>query len=329
MSLLKYVAQSAGRALGLLIAKYKAFGDFQYSTFTKLYDTLVYPVIEYGSAVWGTRDFSCINAVHNRACRFFMGLGRYAPNVAVNGDMGWKPPIVRQWERVFKHWNRCISMDETRVNGAIFKWSSGCALNRCKNWHNRVFMKSSELGIHRFVNANDTFYMFDIDEVSSSLAASFIDDWHTKLLSNGSGTGGSKLRTYRLFKSTYSPEIYLLENMPISHRSALANFRGGTAPIRIETGRYENIPLEQRSCFYCKKFNLNIIESEIHVLTECPLYCDTRDDLFLHAQSVIPNFLYMSNSDKFVNLFQHVYMTKHCAKACHAILTRRRNVLYS
>ncbi len=98
-------------------------------------------------------------------------------------------------------------------------------------------MKSSETR-HTSVllNANDTFYMFDIDEVSSSLAASFIDDWHTKLWSNGSGTGGSKLRTYRLFKSTYSPEIYLLENMPISHRSALAKFRCGTAPIRIETG---------------------------------------------------------------------------------------------
>ncbi len=324
----KIVAQSAGRALGLLIAKCKAFGGFHYATFTKLYDTLVYPVIEYGSAIWGTRDFSCINAIHNRACRFFLGLGRYAPNIAVNGDMGWKPPTVRQWERVFRYWNRCISMDETRINKSIFQWSFACAQNRCKNWHNRVFVQSSKLDLHHFANVNDVSHMFVINEVKNSLCNAFIDDWHTKLWSNGSGTGGSKLRTYRLFKSSYNPEMYLLENIPTSHRSAFAKFRCGTAPIRIETGRYEGIPVENRICFHCCSLDQNIVESEIHVITECPLYCDIRDDLFLHAQSVIPNFSTMSNTEKFISLFQNVNMIKHCAKTCHAILTKRRNVLY-
>ncbi len=62
-------------------------------------------------------------------------------------------------------------------------------------------------------------------------------------------TGSRKLRTYRLFKSTYRPEIYLCENLPRSHMSAFAKFRCGTAQIRIETGRYEHIPLEDRTCF--------------------------------------------------------------------------------
>ncbi len=92
-----------------------------------------------------------------------------------------------------------------------------------------------------------------------------------KLWSNDARTGSSKLRTYRLFKSTYNPETYLCENLPRSHRSAFAKFRCGTAQIRIETGRYEHIPLEDRTCFYCFDQNRNIIESEIHVLTECPL----------------------------------------------------------
>ncbi len=124
----KIVAKSASRALGLLIAK---------------------------SKVWGTREYSCINAIQNRAARFFMGLGRYAPNIAVNGDMGWKPPIVKQWERVFRHWNRCVTMDTNRVNSKIFHWSLTCARNRCKNWHNRVFVQSLKLRIHDFTVDND------------------------------------------------------------------------------------------------------------------------------------------------------------------------------
>ena len=49
----KTVAQSASRALGLLITKCKQAGGFAYSTFTKLYDSLVWSVIDYGASIWG------------------------------------------------------------------------------------------------------------------------------------------------------------------------------------------------------------------------------------------------------------------------------------
>ncbi len=60
------------------------------------------------------------------------------------------------------------------------------------------------------------------------------------------------------------------------HRSAFAIFRCGVAPLRVETGRYENIPFNERSCFNC----LDSIEDEIHVLLECPLYSDIRANIF-------------------------------------------------
>ena len=41
--------------------------------------------------IWGTKDISCINSVKHRAICFFMGAGRYTPNMALYGDMGWKP----------------------------------------------------------------------------------------------------------------------------------------------------------------------------------------------------------------------------------------------
>jgi hypothetical protein len=37
-----------------------------------------------------------INAVQNRAMRLFMGVGKYTPNDAIAGDMGWKPAYIRQ-----------------------------------------------------------------------------------------------------------------------------------------------------------------------------------------------------------------------------------------
>ena len=51
------VAQSAGRALGLLIAKSKCMGGMPYDVYDKLYDTLVWPVISYGASIWGTKRY--------------------------------------------------------------------------------------------------------------------------------------------------------------------------------------------------------------------------------------------------------------------------------
>ena len=54
MQMSKVVAQSASRALGLLISKDKYFGGMPYECFTKCYDATVQSVIEYSAAIWGT-----------------------------------------------------------------------------------------------------------------------------------------------------------------------------------------------------------------------------------------------------------------------------------
>ena len=57
-----------------------------------------------------------INAVQNKAGRFFMGVGRYTQNTAVNGDTGWTRPIVRQWPSVINKWYRIKAMKDHSIN---------------------------------------------------------------------------------------------------------------------------------------------------------------------------------------------------------------------
>ena len=87
------------------------------------------------------------------------------------------------------------------------------------------------------------------------------------------GNGWNTLRTYKLFKTTYAEENYVKIIIQRNHRSAFAKFRMGVAPLRIETGRYERLEEEQRVCFNCG----DTIESEEHVLLECPLYQQIRE----------------------------------------------------
>jgi len=81
------------------------------------------PIITYGASIWGVRSYSCINAVHHRAMIFFLGTGKYTPNAAVQGDMGWRHSLVEQWKSICNHWYRCLSYNETRVNKKIFVWA--------------------------------------------------------------------------------------------------------------------------------------------------------------------------------------------------------------
>ena len=69
-------AKLAIRALGLLIAKRKSTGGIPYDVFTKLYDSMVWPVIAYGASVWGDKTYLCINAVQNRAMSLVLGVGK-------------------------------------------------------------------------------------------------------------------------------------------------------------------------------------------------------------------------------------------------------------
>ena len=134
----KIVSQSAGRALGLLISKDKAFGGMPFECYSKCYDALVQSIINYGAAIWGSSNFSCISAVQNRACRFFLGLGKYAPNPAVQGDMGWILPEHRQWICVIRQFCRMINMDDTLLSKLIFTWSLTQSSSTCRTLPYRV-----------------------------------------------------------------------------------------------------------------------------------------------------------------------------------------------
>ena len=100
----KIVAQSANRALGLVMTKCKTIGGVSYDVYKKLFDSPVSPIIEYGAAIWSYTNYSCINAIQLWACRFFLGVGRYTSNAAVMGDMSWTPIYHTQWKIISSQW---------------------------------------------------------------------------------------------------------------------------------------------------------------------------------------------------------------------------------
>lgn len=322
----KTVAQSANRALGLLIARCKLIGGIPYNVFTKLYDSIVWPVINYCAPIWGYKEFSCINAVQTRAMRFFLGVGKYTPNTAVYGEMAWEPPVVRQWGSIANFWSRLSCLDHYRLNKRIALWANLKATSSCKTWFFNVKYKFEELQLQTCYDINYQICKSKfVEEVKQSTMSKFKSIWNTALnrIEGVNGRGRNKLRTYRFFKQNYDVEEYCLTILPANHRSAFTKFRCGVAPIRIETGRYENISVDDRKCPFCKIH----VEDECHVILECPIYHDLRLIILQKAVENCEEFLNLEKADKLKHLFTNPSLIRCCAKTCYDILKRRSLLL--
>ncbi len=96
-----------------------------------------------------------------------MGLGKYAPNIALEGDTGWVHPSHRIWKCVTRQWCRSVNMCESRVNKRVFIWA--CNLNKANNWcsHVKNFYRDRPRAHHANIKMNVNFkqMMQDIDNV--------------------------------------------------------------------------------------------------------------------------------------------------------------------
>ena len=320
-----HVAKSASRALGLLIAKFKAFGGMPFVSYRKLYHSLVLPIVHYGSAIWGHQQFSSINAVHNKACRYFLGVGEYTPNAAVHGDTGMTPPEIDQWVAITRQWCRLVNMSSDRLNKKIFLWANKWSSTRCKNWvwKTKNFYKNNNLNHISCINTPiDKSYA--VSQISNVVFNHFVKKWKAALLSDTGRNhkGGNKLRTYRCLKDSFETESYVTCHLGRKQRSSIARLRCGVAPIRVETGRYEGVELVNRICPFCN----NGIEDEVHVLTQCPLYIDLREELYNQVSFFMPDFRALNDIEKTRVLLSSsdYHIIRFSAKICTLILDRRK-----
>ena len=96
-----------------------------------------------------------------------------------------------------------------------------------------------------------------------------------------------KLRTFCLYKDDASTEDYVMKLMCRRERSLFAQFRHGILPLKVETGRFKNIPVHNRICELCAQD----VEDEMHFLCKCETYSDLRTSLYDEIASYHHQFL--------------------------------------
>ena len=283
------LSKAGGRALGAIIAKYKAQVFMSYSTYTKLFDSSVTPVLDYFSSVWGFSKYNCLEAIQNRAIRIYLGVHKFAPILALQLDIGRVSTENRQCLSVLRFLNRLLKLPDNRLTKRIFIDDFYLAQSGHENWCSNVFKVLEKLNLkHLFYERK----MVDIKEIKDQN-----DMWKKAVPKK------PKLRTYYLFKETMDIENYIKYNLSSSERSAMAQFRFGILQLNIETGRFRNQALGERLCTLCE---FNEIEDESHFLFQCRLYDELRSEWVSNFVNKTANFLELDKLDKFKVIFDNI-----------------------
>ena len=247
------LASSANRALGSIYTRFNKLKGLGLNTFTTLFNSGIAPILDYCAGIWGSQKHEQIDTVQNRAIRFFLGVHKFAPNLAINGDMGWVSSGNRRNIEMFRYSNRIIKMDPNRITKTVFTWDV-VKRRSVGSWNSDILKLFSSLNMgniyHNLMEVNLTL-------VKEKLLDTQMHQWETNIVQV------PKLRTYCTFKRIFSVEPYVYKVVNRAHRSILAQFRNGILPLKIETGRYTQIPIEL--CILC---NEDQIENECQFLFE-------------------------------------------------------------
>ncbi len=308
----KTLADSGGRALSAIISKLKLSKNVGFKTFTKLYESCVVPVTDYGSGVWGKFNCSHSDTIQNRAVRHFLGVHKFTPIPALHAEMGWLIPKYRKYLNMLRLWNRIQKMPNERITKRIFFMD----YNRVDgNWSEQMREIFDLLDMSHVFNERK---LCDLLLCTEKLYDIFKDNCMRSVETK------PKLRTFKLFKKDCETSVYVKGCMNKCQRSLLAKFRCGILQLKVETGRFERIELEKRICMLCERKE---IETEFHFLINCDLYKDQRNMLYTKANDKYKHFHDMDDQAKFIYLMTECqyYVAKYIESAWNI----RKEKLYS
>ncbi len=216
-------------------------------------------------------------------CRYLLGVHRHTANDATHGELGQFPLLITILPLATKYWLNVCNSD---VDSLVRKAYLSCCTAQSENWtaHLKQMLQIFNLwGI--WDNQGFNLKHKTAKLVRSSLESHYESSWLSHINGGTLGNSSPKLRTYKLFKSKFIMEKYLLfNNVPFSKRQEFTKLRVSAHKLRIETDRYIR-PKIQPEARLCKLCAACVVEDETHFILHCQSYSSERQELFKNLES--------------------------------------------
>ena len=258
--------------------------EMQIDIMTRLFDTLVSPVISYGAEVWlpynrqMTKEHTLSDTfqtylspecptenVHIKFCRSLLGMHKQTMKVPILAELGRFPTSLQMIGQVISFWAHITEAQENSLLKQAYKdmltWES-----HKKKWIKFVENILTKMGFGHVwcnqgtLNSNCLKY-----SISNKLQEKYTEFWRDKKRTL------SRLSFYNKITNDYKLQTYLIKCKNKKHRLSMSRLRLSAHELAIEKGRYHNIAAKDRLCKSCATQ-----EDEIHFLDHCSIYDGLR-----------------------------------------------------
>lgn len=220
-----------------LISKLKDYKDIPPHLQTKLFDTLIVPILTYGSEIWITDfkfDFLDNNfpfeKVHLKNCKYILGVHGKTSNYC-KCELGRFPIIISILKLLFNYYTRLAKLPTNRFLCKVFKTDKQLQSKGIKSWFGWLTNKKNLLNLQEF------------DSYSKSSFEKVIKDIYSRKLNSNikslKSCEDTKLNIFSRIFVDLHPAEYTEFDLPKCKRSLLTKLRLSCHSLMIETGRYE------------------------------------------------------------------------------------------
>ena len=267
----------------LLACKHKTI-----HTWLKLFDVLVKPILLYACEAWGEATTYSLNGasplfkdsfekLQLKICKQILGVHRKTMNIPVLAELGRFPLKISIDTHMIKYFIRLNNIPTERLVYKAYKETIKSGIVVKDKWLSHIknildesgqsYIWTDQLNERNRRNPSNHFaknFSLRLKDIYSQNALSY--------LNKDDNTNRGKMQFLRQIKDTYQFEHYLnIEND--LHRKSTTQLRLSAHKLAIETGRWHNVPRENRFCKHC---DMNAIETESHFLFECHNYSEGR-----------------------------------------------------
>ena len=273
---MKDITTRAQRAMFSILKRSKVLNlpiDIQLT----LFDSMVTPILLYGCETWENENIDVIEKLYISYCKYVLHLKTSTPTCMVLGELGRGLMVLEMKIRMLRYWDKLLDPFISKLNCKLYNFLYHLH-------HERHFSSPWLLHIEKLLNDTGFCNIWIRQEMSESTWLNvnikqrpldqYIQNWRSDC------DIGVKCYNYRLFKSDYMFEKYLID-LPDALEYIVCKFRTVNHKLPIETGRYTRIPRNERVCKMCNSGQLG---DEFHFCLECPALKELRNT-FLPANS--------------------------------------------
>ena len=240
----------------------------------ELFNTLIIPIMTYGSDVWGCyltrtkmqlKDLLCNNnldfeKLNTKFCKNTLGVHKRTSNIACKAELGRYPIVIGIMSKVTKYILSILNHKQNSLLGSALL-SQNKLYKSDKSSVMSLFLmiiKECNIQLKKCLNLTESMNQTLTNQVKTKLKELYKDIALNQIKQS------TKLTIYSQIKHIFKPEKYIKLLSNPYHRRTITKMRISAHNLPIETGIYKNIDNVNRICNLCDSG----IGNEMHLL-EC------------------------------------------------------------